>query len=110
MTVLERGRALATGPVDDLVGETRTRTRVGIDDPRIAPSTCCARPGSASSADGADLLVEGHERPEQISRLLAGHEIFVHELSAVRPDLESVFGQLTSAPPVETGATSEDGS
>lgn len=111
VTVLERGRALATGPVDDLVGEARTRTRVGTDSPDRALDLL-REAGFGVELDGADpgadLLVEGHEHPAEISRVLAGHEIFVQELSAVRPDLESVFAQLTSSPRPDPGPAQGD--
>jgi hypothetical protein len=41
------------------------------------------------------LVVEGHEHPEQITRLLAEKGIFVSELTAIRPTLESFFLRLT---------------
>jgi len=39
--------------------------------------------------------VEGAEHAEDITRVLAGHDIYVRELTPVRADLESVFLQLT---------------
>jgi ABC-2 type transport system ATP-binding protein len=47
------------------------------------------------------VLVEGHDHPEEISRLLARERIYVSELSAIRPDLETVFLQLTRDRPTE---------
>ena len=40
-------------------------------------------------------MVEGHENPEEITRLLAGKGVYVSELSAIRPTLESFFLKLT---------------
>ena len=64
-----------------------------------------ADPGAAQRAlqatrwkvgrDGDRLVVEGAEQAEDITRVLAGHDIYVRELTPVRADLESVFLQLT---------------
>ena len=61
------------------------------------------RPRSGSSRprrfrvtrDGDRLLVEGADRAEHITRVLAERQIYVRELTPVRADLESVFLQLT---------------
>ena len=45
--------------------------------------------------DSDRLVVEGAEHAEDITRALAGHDIYVRELTPVRADLESVFLQLT---------------
>ena len=59
------------------------------------------RAGYGVERDGDDVLVEGHDHPEEISRLLAGEQLYVSELSAIRPDLETVFLQLTGDSPAE---------
>ena len=51
--------------------------------------------GYAVGRDGDGLLVQGHEHPEEITRALAAHDLYVSELSVVRPDLESFFLVLT---------------
>jgi hypothetical protein len=45
--------------------------------------------------EGDGLLVEGATDPAEVTRLLAEHDLYVHELTPRRPDLESVFLQLT---------------
>ncbi len=94
VTIIGNGRTVASGSVDSILGESRSRTRVGIADPARAAEVL-ERAGYGVERDGADVLVEGHDHPEEISRLLAGEGHYVSELSAVRPDLETVFLQLT---------------
>ena len=100
VTIIGNGRTVATGSVDSLLGEARSRTRVGVADPARA-AELLDRAGYRVARDGDQVLVEGHEHPEEISRLLAGEQLFVHELTADRPDLETVFLQLTDTPPLD---------
>ncbi len=60
------------------------------------------RAGYGVERDGDDVLVEGHDHPEEISRLLAGEQLYVSRaLRRCRPDLETVFLQLTRDRPAE---------
>jgi ABC-2 type transport system ATP-binding protein len=94
VSIVDQGRLLASGRVEDLLGEKVSRTRVGVADPRGAKHFL--QKAGYTVADGTDhLVVEGHEHPEQITRLLAERGIYVHELSAIRPTLESFFLGLT---------------
>ena len=43
--------------------------------------------------------MQGHEHPEEITRALAARDLYVTELSAVRPDLETFFLRLTGHRP-----------
>jgi len=98
VSIIGDGRLLASGTVDDLLGESTSHTRVGVRDADQATLVLTAA-GYAVTRDGDDLLVQGHEHPEEITRALAGHDLFVTELSAVRPDLESFFLVLTGHQP-----------
>ena len=94
VTIIGNGRTVASGSVESLLGESRSRTRVGVRDPARA-AAMLERAGYGVQREGDDVLVEGHDHPEEISRLLAGEQLYVSELSAIRPDLETVFLQLT---------------
>ena len=98
VSIIGDGKLLATGRVDDLLGESTARTRVGISDPDRA-TTVLTDAGYVATRDGDDLLVQGHEHPDEITRALASHELYVRELTAVRPDLESFFLALTGHRP-----------
>ncbi len=94
VSIVGQGRLLASGRVEDLLGEKVSRTRVGVTDPRGARHFLEAA-GYTVDSQHDHLVVEGHEHPEQITRLLADRGIYVGELSAIRPTLESFFLRLT---------------
>jgi ABC-2 type transport system ATP-binding protein len=59
--------------------------------------------GYAVTTEPDHLVVEGHEHPEHITRLLAERRIYVQELTAIRPTLESFFLKLTGSPTSSPG-------
>jgi ABC-2 type transport system ATP-binding protein len=95
VSIVAGGRLLASGKVEDLIGERTSRTRVGVSDPQGAKHFLEAA-GYAVTREPDHLVVEGHEHPEQITRLLAEKGLYVQELTAVRPTLESFFLELTT--------------
>jgi ABC-2 type transport system ATP-binding protein len=95
VSIIGRGRLLASGAVEDLIGEQQVKqVRVGVADPDAAQRALRATRWKVGR-DGDRLVVEGAEQAEDITRALAGHDIYVRELTPVRADLESVFLQLT---------------
>jgi ABC-2 type transport system ATP-binding protein len=70
------------------------QVRVGVADPGAAQRALQATRWKVGR-EGDRLVVEGAEHAEDITRVLAGHDIYVRELTPVRADLESVFLQLT---------------
>lgn len=92
-TIIGRGRMLASGPVDELVG-TSTAYRVGVPDPAAARAVL----GGAGFTlrDGPDLLVET-DRPAAVTEALGTAGVWLCELTPVRADLETVFLELTTA-------------
>jgi ABC-2 type transport system ATP-binding protein len=98
VSIVGDGRLLASGNVEDLLGESVSRTRVGVSDPRGAMHFLEAA-GYAVTREPDHLVVEGHEHPEQITRLLADKGLYVQELTAIRPTLESFFLKLTERRP-----------
>jgi ABC-2 type transport system ATP-binding protein len=94
VSIVDRGRLIANGNVDDLLGESVARTRIGVADP-VTAAGHLERAGYVVERDGDRLVVEGHDHPEAITRLLAEHDLYVHELRVLRPSLESVFLKLT---------------
>jgi ABC-2 type transport system ATP-binding protein len=99
VSIIGSGRLLASGRVDDLVGESQTsQVRVAVaDQPRA--QQVLEQDGFAVRADGERLVVSaadgGSVEPEEVTRSLAARELYVRELSPVRADLESVFLRLT---------------
>jgi ABC-2 type transport system ATP-binding protein len=103
VSIVGEGRLLASGRVEELLGENVSRTRVGVTDPQGARHFLEAA-GYTVTRQGDLLVVEGHDQPQQITRLLAEKGVYVNELSAIRPTLESFFLKLTgrSEPPGPT--------
>jgi ABC-type multidrug transport system ATPase subunit len=94
VSIVGDGRLLASGRVEDLLGQKVSRTRVGVADPRGAKHFLESA-GYTVTSEADHLAVEGHEHPEQITRLLAEKGIFVREMTEIRPTLETFFLKLT---------------
>ena len=107
VSIIDEGRLLTSGAVQDLLGENVSRTRVGVGDPAGAVRALEVA-GYAVSRHSDHLEVEGHDHPEQITKLLADAGIYVNELGAVRPTLESFFLQLTGRRRPDDAAGSEE--
>jgi ABC-2 type transport system ATP-binding protein len=90
-TIIGNGRMLASGKVDDLLG-AGTSYRVDASDPAAARRVLTDA-GFAVTGDG--LLVET-DRPADVTQALGSAGIWLTELTPVRPDLETVFLELTS--------------
>ncbi len=95
VSIIGSGRLLASGRVDDLVGDnTLSAVRVWVAD-QAAATAQLQDAGYRVTRDGDHLDVEGAAHPEDITRVLAERGLYVRELTPVRGDLESVFLQLT---------------
>ncbi|WP_127130520.1 ABC transporter ATP-binding protein [Georgenia sp. SYP-B2076] len=95
VSIIGRGRLLATGPVAEVIGNRATSAvRVGVADPAAAWQVL-ARAGLAATPEGPYLRVQGEADPARITYLLAQSGLYVNELVAVRADLESAFLDLT---------------
>jgi ABC-2 type transport system ATP-binding protein len=93
-TIIGNGRLLASGRVEDLLGAS-TSYRVVVDDHDAARRALADGPYDVR-ADGTALLVETQAPAAEITRTLGEAGIWLSELTAVRPDLETVFLELTS--------------
>src|SRR4051794_23831413 len=91
-TIIGNGRMLASGAVEDLLGAS-TSYRVGAPDQDAARSALTA--AGFTLAAGPDLLVET-DRPAAVTEALGAAGIWLSELTPVRPDLETVFLELTA--------------
>jgi ABC-2 type transport system ATP-binding protein len=96
VSIIGHGRLLAAGTVAEVIGGgTAGSVKVSVDDHAAATRILTAA-GLTVRAEGNQLLVGGVERPADVTRHLARHELYVSELTPVRADLESVFLQLTA--------------
>ena len=95
VTIIGNGRMLASGKVDDLIGaSTSYRVRVTDRDDAVRRLSDA---GFTIHPDGdAGFRVETDRPPADITRVLGESQVWVSELTPVRPDLETVFLDLTS--------------
>ncbi|HEX6248207.1 MAG TPA: ABC transporter ATP-binding protein [Nocardioidaceae bacterium] len=104
VSIIGNGRLLASGKVEDLVGgRAGGTTRVGVSDPAAAADHL-ERAGYSVLRENGHLLVDGPGRADRITRTLAAKELYVHELTPVRADLESIFLELTKDETLRSGA------
>ncbi|MEU4527971.1 ABC transporter ATP-binding protein [Micromonospora ureilytica] len=97
VTIISQGRQVATGRVDEvLAGHDRHEFLVRVAEPERAVELLHAAELTAV-VDGAALVVGGVNDPTVISRVLGEQGLWVGELTPLRPDLESVFLELTGA-------------
>lgn len=95
-TIIGNGRLLASGRVEDLLDGGTSSYRVTLADPQAAHRVLEEAGFTVATNESDHLLVEGDD-PAAITRTLAGADLWLTGLSAVRPDLETVFLELTAA-------------
>ncbi len=95
VAVLDRGRLVTAGPVGTLLPNA-TSVRLRLDDPGAAAGALAALDGvERVTENGAYLEVEGVD-PQRLVAFLAGVGHVPSEVTSGRPDLETLFLQLTA--------------
>ncbi|WBB70564.1 ATP-binding cassette domain-containing protein [Micromonospora sp. WMMD812] len=96
VTIISRGRRVAAGRVDEvLAGFDQHEFLVRVAEPERAAELL--RDAGVAVAEYPDHLVVGQVTdPTVVSRLLGEQGLWVGELTPLRPDLESVFLELTA--------------
>jgi len=97
VSIVARGKLVASGRLDDLVSSGASAVRVGVGD-RDAASHLLRGRGWTVSDEGSDLVVTGADAVE-INRTLAAEGLYAHELRTDHADLEQVFLDLTATEP-----------
>ena len=103
VTILARGRCVATGPVNEVLAAAATAdVRVRVADPAAAAAVLTGagfRISPATFPDGSPdwsvIVVHAVATPSEINRLLADHGHWLDELSPVHADLEAAFLAIT---------------
>jgi ABC-2 type transport system ATP-binding protein len=102
VAILAKGRCVAIGRVEDVLSRGRARAMlVRVDDPQRGAEALEAEGITTSTVDGLLRAEVGPEEGARISRTLASHGLYPSELRPDEVDLETVFLQLTDAPPQE---------
>ena len=107
VTILARGRCVATGPVNEVLAAAATAdVRVRVADPAAAAAVLTGagfRISPATFPDGSPdwsvIVVHAVATPSDINRLLADHGHWLDELSPVHADLEAAFLAITQDAP-----------
>lgn len=95
VAVLKRGLIVAEGEVKDLLGE-KDLVRVRVAHPGQAAALLQNLPGAVDiHTNGAYLTVSGVTSQVVLGHL-ASHGVFPSEVTNTRPDLESIFIELTN--------------
>jgi ABC-2 type transport system ATP-binding protein len=99
VTIIAGGRRVAHGPVADvLAASDKGEYRVKVLD-RVRAASVLQEAGAAVRPADDHLIVTDVLDPGWITETLARHELWLTELTAVRPDLEHVFLELTGTMP-----------
>ncbi|MCK9796028.1 ABC transporter ATP-binding protein [Isoptericola sp. 4D.3] len=99
VSIVARGRLVASGRVADLIGAgSATRSvRVRVAPPDLTIATSVLETGGLLVRREHDaLVVDGAADPAAVNRALGERGVWVHELAPLQADLESVFLGLTA--------------
>lgn len=99
VSIIGRGRLLASGTVADVIGQRADEARVTVPDP-VAALTVLRAAGLHAELDQSGLRVLGEPEPARITWALAQQGIWLSELVPVHAGLESVFLELTRDVPI----------
>ncbi len=95
VSIIGHGALLAEGRVSDILGDAGVpRVRVVVASPERAAQVLEGE-GLGVTRDGERLVVST-EDPAAITRALAGHGLYLTEMTPIRADLESAFLALTA--------------
>ncbi len=95
VSIIGHGRLLAEGAVREILGASGAASvRVGVASPERA-TEILEGDGLAVRHEDGHLFVATNDAAA-VTRALAGHGLYVHELTTVRPDLEAAFLALTA--------------
>jgi ABC-2 type transport system ATP-binding protein len=103
VTIIARGKLLASGTLAEITGHHTSTVRVHVDDLARAASVLTAA-GLAVTPDADGLIVGGASDPASVTKALADVGLYVRELTRIGGDLESVFLDITGTRPVAEAA------
>lgn len=96
VTIISQGRRVVAGPVAEvLASHSSGEVRVRVDGDVTVAEKALREAGATVQVTGGVMTVTAAPEPSWITRILAGHSIYVSELTPIVVDLESVFLELT---------------
>lgn len=99
VTIISRGRRVAAGPVSQVIAaQDKGQYKVKATDLEQAAGIL-AEAGIPMTKHDDHVVVSELANPAWVTEKLAGHQIWVTELTPLTPDLESVFLELTGTVP-----------
>ena len=99
VTIINGGRRVAYGPVADVLARSdKGEFRVRVTDLDAAAEVLSTAGATVRMGDG-HLIVSEVVDPAWISETLGGRGLWISELTALVPDLENVFLELTATVP-----------
>ena len=104
VAILKRGRCVASGTVESVLGSTAAAYLVRVDD-LASGATVLARAGFSVARAGRHLRISGTDvSPARVSQVLGEQQLWVSELREESPSLETRFLELTATDPEEVAA------
>lgn len=100
VTIVSKGRTVATGPVAEVLSRATSapgRLRIRVPDDAAAAAVLAAA-GLRAERSGSHLVVTGAAEPAEVTRVLAADGIYLSELTAEGLGLEEAFLRLTEDP------------
>jgi ABC-2 type transport system ATP-binding protein len=97
--VIDRGRLITQGRIDELLRSRKRRLEIGCDDPYAALALLDGHPAVASAhetADGITVTLAGNDGVASINARLVGAGVGVFKLQPIRESLEHRFLEITS--------------
>jgi ABC-2 type transport system ATP-binding protein len=97
--VIDRGRLIAQGTIDELVGTGRRELDVGVDDPDVALHVLAGHRAVAAvtqRTDGVRVSLAGNDGAADINDSLVRAGVAAFRLEPVRESLEQRFLEITS--------------
>jgi ABC-2 type transport system ATP-binding protein len=111
VTIISRGRRVASGPVADVLARhssASVRVRMESAADLATAAGLLEATGVSVQAHPDHLMLSGVDQPAWVTRTLAGKGLYVSELTPVLGDLEDAFLELTGTAPVAGHARQVD--
>ncbi len=97
VAVINKGKVIAQGAVSELLGN-QTHVKVHVDNPTQVAAILAQIPGAVNIQPNGRFVTLAGVTSQNIIAHLAANGIYPNEITSGRPDLESLFLELTQNP------------